>query len=197
MKSRMNESTRIEKSFAAARLWREEANVLRTILLSSGLTEEWKWSKPCYTSDGRNICIIQRMNDFLALLFFKGALLKDPGKVLEVQGANSRSGYRMRFTSVRDVSMMARRIKAFVREAIEVEKLGLKVETVPDLQYPAELTDRFAEDAELEAAFCKLTPGRRRGYVLHFCAAKQAKTRIARIEKCRPGILAGKGLQER
>ena len=192
----MNRKSTLEKSFDSARLWRQEANELRKILLSAGLTEELKWGKPCYAYDGKNICIIQRMNSFLALLFFKGALLKDPDNVLEVQGANSRNGYRMRFTSVKDVAKMAKSVKACVGEAIEVEKAGLKVEKASRLDYPEELVDKFAEDSELRAAFDKLTPGRKRGYALYFSDAKQSKTRVARIERCRSKILAGKGFQE-
>lgn len=193
----LNKHSKLEKSFGSARLWRQEANELRKILMTTGLTEELKWGKPCYTYDGKNICIIQRMNGFLALLFFKGALLKDPAKVLEVQGANSRGGYRMRFNSVQGVAKMAKSVKAYVREAIEVEKAGRKVEKAPGLEYPEELVDKFAEDSELKAAFDRLTPGRKRGYVLHFSDAKQSKTRLARIEKYRSKILTGKGCQER
>ncbi len=193
----MNENSKLNKLFGSARLWRQEANELRKIVLRAGLTEELKWGKACYTHDGKNICIIQRMKGFLALLFFKGALLKDPDNVLEVQGANSRGGYRMRFTSVQDVAKMAKSVKDYIREAIEVERAGLKVEKASDLQYPEELVDKFAEDAPLRAAFEKLTPGRKRGYVLHFSDAKQSKTRVARIEKYRSRILTGKGLQER
>ena len=193
----MNQPSRLDRSFDTATLWRQEANELRRILTRTCLTEELKWGKPCYTHDGKNICIIQRMNGFLALLFFKGALLKDPDRVLEVQGANSRGGYRMRFTSVQDVARLAKSVKACVREAIDVEKAGLKVEPASDPDYPKELVDRFAEDPELKAAFDKLTPGRRRGYVLHFSDAKQSKTRLARIGKCRSRILTGKGFLER
>jgi len=186
-----------DKSFADARLWQQEAETLREILLECGLTEELKWRQPCYTHDGRNICIIQRMKDVLALLFFKGALLKDADGVLEVQGPNSRAGYRMRFTRVADVSRMAGSVKAFVREAIEIERAGLKVEPAADPDYPAELSNRLEEGAQFKAAFGALTPGRQRGYILHFSDAKQSKTRAARIEKCRSKILEGKGLHDR
>jgi uncharacterized protein YdeI (YjbR/CyaY-like superfamily) len=192
----MNENSKLERSFDSARLWREEAIELRKILLRTDLSEDLKWGKPCYTHDGKNICIIQRMNGFLALLFFKGALLKDPDNVLEVQGPNSRGGYRLRFTSVQNIAKMAKTVKAYVREAIEVEKAGLKVETAADLNLPEELVDKLAQDPELKAAFDKLTPGRKRGYVLHFSDAKQAKTRAARIDRYRSKILTGKGLQE-
>lgn len=187
----------VDKSFREARNWRREAHKLREILLDSGLSEELKWGKPCYCSDGKNICIIQRMKGFLALLFFKGALLKDPDGVLEVQGPNSRAGYRMRFVGVQDVTAMAKSVRAYVHEAIEIEKTGLKVETASALKYPKELVAKFEEDPEFSAAFEKLTPGRKRGYMLHFSNAKQSATRVRRIEKFRGSILQGKGVQER
>ena len=187
----------LDTSFSDARLWREEACRLREILLDSDLSEELKWGKPCYTSGGRTICIIQRMNGFLALLFFKGALLTDPEGVLEVQGPNSRSGYRMRFTSVEEVAQRAETIRAYVGEAIGNENAGLKVEKETDLAYPDELIDRLDKDPEYKGAFERLTPGRQRGFVLHFSEAKRSKTRAARIEKSRSRIMAGKGLHDR
>ena len=188
---------KLDKVFSDAKLWREEADALRRILLACGLTEELKWRSPCYTAGGKNICVIQRMKDFLSLMFFKGALLRDPDGILEVQGPNSREGYRVRFTSVDDVARMADSVRACVREAIAVEQAGLKVETPPDLEYPQELIDKLDEDPDLGAAFDALTPGRRRGYVLHVAAAKQSKTRTARVDRCRDKILAGKGLLDR
>lgn len=193
----MDRNPGLNKSFREARLWRQEADELREVLLQSKLSEELKWGKPCYTFDGKNICIIQRMKDFLALMFFKGALLEDPDKILEVQGPNSRSGYRMRFASVQDVARMAKSVKAYVREAIEIEKAGLKVEKETDLAFPDELVDRFDEDPAFRIAFDQLTPGRQRGYLLHFSAAKQPQTRVQRIEKFRHHILHGKGLHDR
>jgi uncharacterized protein YdeI (YjbR/CyaY-like superfamily) len=193
----MKKNPELNKSFSEARIWRQEANELREVLLKAGLSEELKWSKPCYTHDGKNICIVQRMNDFLALMFFKGALLKDPDGILEVQGPNSRAGYRIRFTSVKDVARMEKSINACIREAIEVEKAGLKVEKSKDMEYPEELVAMFDEDPELKIAFDKLTPGRKRGYVMHFADAKLSKTRVARIKRFRPNILKGKGFQER
>lgn len=193
----MAKDPKVDRLFSNAKLWRQEADTLREILLECGLREEVKWRSPCFAQDGKNICIIQRMNDFLALLFFKGALLKDPDGILERQGPYSRVGYRMRFTSVQDVAKVAASIKAYVREAIEVEEAGLKVERATDFELTEELIRKFAEDPEFEAAFDKLTPGRQRGYVLYFSGAKQSKTRAARIEKCRPKILAGKGFQDR
>ena len=189
----------VDHCFRHAARWRAEARRLRRILLDCGLTEELKWRTPCYLHDGRNICIIQWMKDLLALLFFKGALLKDPDGVLERQGPNSRSGFRMRFTSVEDVRRMEGSVRASVREAIEVERAGLKVARAKaaDLEYPEELVARFAEDPGFEAAFEGLTAGRRRGYVLHFSGAKQSNTQAARIERYRRKILAGKGFHDR
>jgi uncharacterized protein YdeI (YjbR/CyaY-like superfamily) len=193
----MARNLKVDESFRNATRWRQEADKLREILLDCGLAEEFKWGKPCYTHDGRNICIIQRMKDFLALMFFKGALLKDPDGVLEVQGPNSRAGYRMRFTSVRDVTRLAGSVKGCVREAIEVERSGLEVGKAEGLDYPEELIDKFDEDPELKEAFDQLTAGRQRGYLLHFSAAKQSKTRAARIGKYRRHILDGRGLHDR
>ena len=193
----MAKNPAVDELFSNATRWRHEADALREILLKCGLAENSKWGKPCYEFDDRNICIIQRMKDFLALLFFQGALLQDPDHLLEVQGPNSRSGYRMRFTSAQDVATMARSIRAYVREAIEIERLGLKVEKTADLKYPEELIARFAEDPEFEEAFERLTPGRQRAYVLHFTGARKSKTRAARIEKYRSKIIGGKGFHER
>jgi len=195
--STVRNNPEVDKLFRQAANWRQEAERLREILLASGLTEELKWGKPCYTHDGKNICIIQRMKAFLALLFFKGALLDDPDGVLEVQGPHSRAGYRLRFTSVRDVDRVKKNIRSLVREAIAAEQAGLKVNKGSDPDYPQELTDAFDADAAFKAAFQNLTPGRQRGYVLHFSSARQAKTRMARIAKHRDRILAGNGLHDR
>lgn len=186
-----------DQAFKTATLWKREADALRQILLEGDLTEEIKWGKPCYTNGGQNICIIQRMKGFLALLFFRGALLDDPDGVLEAQGPNSRQGYRMRFDSVQGVMQASKQIKAYVRQAIIVAKAGLQLERAPDPDYPAELVNAFRRDPTLKAAFEQLTPGRKRGYVLHITAAKQSKTRLARIKKYRDHILNGKGYQER
>jgi uncharacterized protein YdeI (YjbR/CyaY-like superfamily) len=153
----------VEPSFRNATRWRAEADALRRILLECDLTEALKWGKPCYVHDGSNICIVQRMKDFLALLFFKGALLEDPDGVLEVQGPNSRSGYRMRFTSVQEVSRLKKSIKACVQQAIDVEKSGLELEKAGDPDYPEELIDAFDDDPDFKVAFDQLTAGRRRG----------------------------------
>jgi len=187
----------LDPSFTEADLWRHEAEALREVLLGCGLTEERKWRKPCYTNEGRNICIIQRMKGFLALLFFEDARLDDPDGALEPQGPNSRTGFRLRFTSVEDVTRMTVSINALVRQAIALEKAEKKPAKQDDLDYPEELIARLDEDPELATAFAALTPGRQRGYVLHVSGAKQAKTRAARIEKHRQRILDGKGIHDR
>ncbi|MDE0056101.1 MAG: YdeI/OmpD-associated family protein [Gammaproteobacteria bacterium] len=188
---------KVDEALSDSQRWWQETDALRDVLLQCGLTEELKWRLPCYTHEGRNICIIQPMKDFVALLFFKGALLKDPDGILERQGPNSRTGFRTRFTSVQDIAGLANSVKAYAREAVEVEEAGLQVEQVPNFAYPEELTEMFDEDPDFKAAFDQLTPGRQRGYVLHFAGAKQSKTRVTRIEKHRPRILEGKGIQDR
>jgi uncharacterized protein YdeI (YjbR/CyaY-like superfamily) len=177
--------------------WSDEMTVLRPILLSCGLTEEIKWGKPCYSHAGRNIAILQEMKEFLALMFFKGALLSDPEGVLEDQGPNSRSARRIRFTSVEDVARLTETVKAHIDEAIDVEDSGLEVGPAPDLVVVGELQNRLDQDPALKAAFQALTPGRQREYNLYFSGAKQAETRVTRIEKYVPKILDGKGFRDR
>ncbi len=177
--------------------WPAEISALRSILLGCGLTEELKWSKPCYTLDGSNIAILQEMKGFLALMFFKGALLADPDGVLEDQGPNSRSARRMCFTSVDDVVRLADSVRAYVDEAIDVERAGLQVPPAPDLVLVEELRRRLDRHPDLRAAFDALTPGRRREYNLYVSDAKRAETREARIDKCVPKILDGKGFRDR
>jgi uncharacterized protein YdeI (YjbR/CyaY-like superfamily) len=177
--------------------WPEEMTGLRPILLSCGLTEEIKWGKPCYSHEGSNIVIIQEMKDFLALMFFKGALLNDPAGVLEEQGPNSRSARRIRFTSAEDLARLAETVTAYVDEAIDVEEAGLEVGPPPELALVDELQHRLDRDPTLKTAFEALTPGRQREYNLHFSNAKQASTREARVEKCAQKILDGKGFRDR
>jgi uncharacterized protein YdeI (YjbR/CyaY-like superfamily) len=177
--------------------WPEEMTELRPVLLGCGLSEDIKWGKPCYSHEGRNIVILQEMNDFLSLMFFKGALLTDPEDVLEEQGPNSRSALRIRFTSVEDVTRLADTVKAYIDEAIDVEDAGLEVAPAPELVLVQELKDRLDQDPAFKAAFEALTPGRRREYNLYFSEAKQATTRTARVEKYVPKILDGKGFRDR
>ena len=177
--------------------WPAEITALRRILLASGLTEATKWGKPCYSHDGANIVIVQEMKNFLALMFFKGALLSDPAGVLHAQGPNSRSARRMQFTSVDDVERLAGVVTEYLDEAIAVEEAGLEVEPSPELELVEELQHRLDENPELKAAFEALTPGRQREYHLHISSAKQSSTREARVDKFVPKILAGKGFRDR
>ena len=177
--------------------WPAEMTALRPILLDCGLTEENKWRVPCYSHNGKNIVILQEMKDFLALMFFKGALLNDPDNALEEQGPNSRSDRRMRFTSVEQVMQSSDTITAYIDEAIDVEEAGLTVEPPAELVLVEELQNRLIGDPALKAAFEALTPGRQREYNLYFSGAKQTKTREARIEKYSQKILDGKGFRDR
>ena len=167
------------------------------ISLTGGLSEELKWNKPCYTYNDNNVAIIQPFKERCALMFFKGALLKDPDGLLELPGENSNAARRMVFSSVGEVAEMEARLRDFVAQAIEIEKAGLKVEVQkkpePLLE---ELEAKFKEIPELKKAFGALTPGRQRAYMLHFSGAKQSTTRRSRIEKCVPRILGGKGLND-
>ena len=177
-------------------MWPQEMTEVRTILLGCDLDEDLKWGKPCYSHEGHNIAILQEMKGFLSLMFFKGALLKDPGNVLVEQGPNSRSAKRIEFTSVDDVIGLKGGVVALVGQAIEVERAGLTAGPAPALTLVEELQERLASDRKLKAAFDALTPGRQREYNLHISTAKQAKTRIARIDTCIPKILAGKGFRD-
>lgn len=187
----------VDAYIARSERWPDEMSAVRSILLSCGLTEEIKWMKPCFAHDGDNIVILQEMKAFLALMFFKGALLEDPAGVLEDQGPNSRSARRMCFTSVDDVTRLADTLRAYVGEAIAVAQAGLEVEPAPELVLVAELQHRIDRDPEFSASFDALTPGRQREYHLYISGAKQAATREARVERCAPKILDGKGFRDR
>jgi uncharacterized protein YdeI (YjbR/CyaY-like superfamily) len=177
--------------------WEAEIAALQRILASFALTEERKWGKPTYTLDGKNVVILQGLKEYVALEFFQGALLKDPKKLL-VQLGRTQAGRVMKFTSVREIAARAATIKAYVREAIAVERAGLRVEKkIAHVPVPAELKDKLRKDARLRKAFEALTPGRQRSYLYHFAGAKQSATRIARIEKAAPRIFAGLGFLER
>jgi len=178
--------------------WQREFASLRSILLEFDLAEEVKWGVPCYLYEGKNLVLIHGFKEYCAILFFQGALLPDPGHLLVQQTENVQAGRQMRFTGVEEIQKKISLIRAFLHEAIEVEKSGQKVpKRDPSLlEYPEELEKKFREDAQLKAAFEALTPGRRRAYVLFFSAPKQAKTQEERIEKSIPRILAGKGLDD-
>jgi uncharacterized protein YdeI (YjbR/CyaY-like superfamily) len=189
---------KVDFFFNKAETWKDEYEELRRIILGCGLTEDLKWGKPCYAFEGDNIVLIHGFKEYCALLFFKGALLKDAKGVLIQQTENVQSARQIRFTSVREVTRLEPVIKAYVREAIEVEKSGLKVKykTTADFKVPEEFQKKLNDMPALEKAFKALTPGRQRGYLFYFSAAKQSKTREARIEKCMDQILDGKGLDD-
>ena len=178
--------------------WTKELKLLRKLLLGAGLTEEIKWSAPCYTHDGRNIVALSALKESATISFFRGAELSDGEEVLEKPGENSRFARYMRFTSVKQINSLKQVIVSYVREAIELEKSGKKATSDNAMpQHPDELTQVFNSNPKFRDAFNALTPGRQRGYLLHFSSPKQSKTRIARIEKCKPKIFDGKGWNER
>jgi len=178
--------------------WKPEVAAMRRVLAGIAMKEERKWGKPTYTVDGKNIVIMQGFKEYFALGFFQGALLKDPKKVL-VQLGQTHAGRVMKFTSAKDITTKAATIKAYVREAITVEKAGLRMKPKKTSDYPVpeELSERFRKDPRFKRAFEALTPGRQRSYLYHFAAAKQSATRTARIDKAMPAIFEGRGFLER
>ena len=178
--------------------WTQELAYLRQIVLACGLQEERKWGAPCYTYQGKNVLMIAAFKESCSLSFFKGSLLSDEKQVLEKPGKNSQAARLFRFTETEQIAAIQDYIKACIFEAIEIEKAGVKVEFNPNPgPLPEELIHAFAHDPVLKSAFENLTPGRQRGYILHFSQAKQSKTRLARIEKCSPMILNGIGLHDK
>jgi uncharacterized protein YdeI (YjbR/CyaY-like superfamily) len=188
----------VDEYLRRAKKWREESQKLRTILLECGLAEDLKWGKPCYTFQKSNIVIIQGFKEYCALLFFKGVLLSDPNGILMKTGENTRVGRQIRFTHVREIVEMETILKAYINEAIEVEKAGLKVDLTKntELVFPEEFQNKLDELPALKTAFDALTPGRQRAYNLYFSAPRQSKTRASRVEKCMRQILNGKGLND-
>ncbi len=178
--------------------WRAEFEALRTQLLDTGLDESIKWRKPCYGSGGANVVIFQPFRDLCALMFFQGALLDDPAGLLREQGEHSQSALRLEFRSLDDVRAVQEVLPAYVAQAIENERAGRRVErrTTAEYDVPEELLMRFDEDPHFHDAFQKLTPGRQRGYLLHFADAKKPATRMARIERLVPRILDGLGMHD-
>jgi uncharacterized protein YdeI (YjbR/CyaY-like superfamily) len=178
--------------------WKAEMSRLRTFVASTGLTEELKWGKPCYALEGKNVALLHGFKEYCAILFHKGSLMKDPKKVLVQQTENVQAARQIRFTSLEEVNRLEKTVKAYLDEAIAIEKAGLRVQfkETKDFAVPDELTAAFARSAKLKAAFAKLTPGRQRGYIFHFAQAKLPKTRVARIEKHAARILAGLGLDD-
>jgi uncharacterized protein YdeI (YjbR/CyaY-like superfamily) len=189
---------KVDFYFSKAKKWQEEITKLRTIVLDCGLTEELKWGVPCYTFENRNIVLIHVFKEYCALLFFKGALLQDANGILIQQTENVQAARQIRITHVREIGRMEPVLKAYIYEAIEVEKGGLKVafKNGTEFKIPDEFQRKMDENHDLEVAFKALTPGRQRAYLLYFSAPKQSKTRESRIEKCVEQIRVGKGLND-
>ena len=189
---------KVDWFFDKATQWQKEYEKLRMIILECGLTEELKWGCPCYQFEKRNIVLIHGFKEYCALLFFKGALLADADGILIQQTENVQSARQIRFTSARQIVKMERILKAYVYEAIEVERAGLqvKLKKTKDFKIPEEFQSKLNKMPALQTAFDKLTPGRQRAYIFYFSQAKQSKTREARVEKYLKQILKGKGLDD-
>ncbi len=194
--NRMN--PKVDKYFSEAKKWQEELEKLRMTVLDCGLTEVLKWGVPCYTFQKSNIVLIHAFKEYCALLFFKGGLLNDADGILIQQTKNVQAGRQVRFTNVREIVEMETILKAYIYEAIEVEKAGLKVNFKKTTEFiiPEEFQNKLDEIPALKTAFNALTPGRQRAYILYFSAPKQSKTRESRVEKCMQHIFNGKGLND-
>jgi len=189
---------KVDFFFDKAEKWQAEFKQLRTIILDCGLTEELKWGQPCYTFQDSNIVLMHGFKEYCALLFFKGALLNDANDILIQQTENVQSARQIRFTNAKEIVKMENILKAYIYEAIEVEKAGLKVKLkkTSDFRVPEEFQKKLDKNRALKEAFDALTPGRQRAYIFHFSQPKQSKTREARVEKYIPQILDGKGLND-
>ncbi|CAK6474099.1 YdeI/OmpD-associated family protein [Peribacillus castrilensis] len=195
-KSRTN--PKVDEFLGKAKKWKEEFETLRNIVLDCELTEEFKWMHPCYTFENKNIVLIHGFKEYCAILFHKGALLQDAHGLLIQQTENVQGARQIRFTNVQEIVATESILKAYIHEAIEVEKAGLEVEFKKNEEFiiPEELHNKFDDNPALKTAFEALTPGRQRAYILYFSQAKQSKTRESRIEKCMQKILDGKGLKD-
>ena len=191
-------NTLVSKAHGQEKRWSAEFKALRQLCLASGLNEELKWGQACYDLHGSNVVLIHGFKEYCALLFMKGALLKDPKGILIQQTRNVQAGRQIRFTSVADIKRQRAAVAAYINEAIAVEKSGAKVPMKSAAQFavPAEFQTRLDDDPALAKAFQALTPGRRKGYLLHFAGAKQSATRVARVAKHAPRILKGLGLDD-
>jgi uncharacterized protein YdeI (YjbR/CyaY-like superfamily) len=197
-KTTHSKNPKVDAMLRGLKKWREEFEALRTIVLDCGLTEDFKWYQACYTVEDKNIVLIHGFKEYCALLFIKGALLKDPQGILIQQTENVQSGRQIRFTGVGEIIKLKPVLKAYIREAIEVEKAGLKVKKkeTSDFKVPEEFQTKLDASPALKKAFEALTPGRQRAYLFYFAGAKQSQTREARIEKWLPQILKGKGIND-
>lgn len=188
---------KVDFFFNKASKWQDEYGLLRIIILDCGLSEELKWGVPCYTIEKSNVVLIHGFKEYCALLFHKGALLKDSKSILIQQTKNVQAARQLRFTNVKEIAKLKTVLKSYIKEAVQIEKSGLKVELKKTSEFtmPVEFKEAL-KDTVLKKAFYALTPGRQRGYLLYFSSAKQAKTRESRIEKYAPKILDGKGLED-
>ncbi|PQA93240.1 hypothetical protein B0A69_13945 [Chryseobacterium shigense] len=189
---------KVDFFFNNAKQWQKEFEKLRTIALSTELVEDLKWGCPCYTYQGKNIFLIHGFKEYCALLFFKGALMKDPDQILIQQSENVQAARQIRFTDAQQINDLEEVLRSYMFQAVEIEESGAKVEMkkTKAFEIAEEFQNKLDENPELKDAFEALTPGRQRAYLLHFSSPKQSKTREARIEKCIPQILAGKGLND-
>ena len=189
---------KVDWYFARTNKWQQETELLRMLILDTGLTETLKWGCPCYVTDNKNIVLIHDFKEYCAVLFFKGSLLKDPKKILVQQTKNVQAARQVRFTSIKDITKLEKALKSYIKEAIAIEKSGAKVPLKKTTQFemPEEFKKKLDKSAALKKAFFALTPGRQRGYLLYFSSAKQAKTREDRVDRYIPQILKGKGLED-
>jgi uncharacterized protein YdeI (YjbR/CyaY-like superfamily) len=190
---------KVDAYLRKAKKWQPEMEKLRSLLLDSPMTEEFKWGKPCYTFNGSNLFVILALKDYITLLFCKGSLLKDAKKILTRPSENTQAARQLRFTGLEKIVELESVVKSYIREAIAAEKTGLQVtyKKITEHKVPGELQRKLDTDAKFKTAFKALTPGRQRAYMLHFSSAKQSETREARIKKCTPDILKGIGFNER
>lgn len=192
-------NTKVDKFLARQNRWKDEITLLRNIILEiKELNEDYKWGLPCYTLQGKNVVVIQVFKDYVALMFFKGVLMKDPGGILIQMTKHVQASRQIRFSDTKQIKKSKPVIKEYTREAIEIEKSGKKIQLkkTSDFPVPEEFQKLLKENSKVKKAFDSLTPGRQRGYLFFFSQAKQSKTRENRIEKCIPKILAGKGLND-
>lgn len=189
---------KVDFYFKKAKAWQQELEKLRTIVLECHLTEELKWGCPCYTFNKKNVVVIHAFKDYCAYLFFKGALMKDPRKILIQQTENVQAARQIRFTNIKEITKLERNLKTYIFEAVKIEEAGLKVnlKKTAEFKMPEEFKKQLDKKPALKKAFEALTPGRQRGYLLHFSSPKQSQTRESRIEKSIPQIMAGKGLND-
>ncbi|HEX8516675.1 MAG TPA: DUF1801 domain-containing protein [Bacteroidia bacterium] len=189
---------KVDFYFTKAKKWQEEIGLLREIAFSCGLEEELKWGCPCYTIEGNNVVLIHVFKEYCAYLFFKGALLKDPKGILVQQTKNVQAARQIRFTNVKEIMKLKTALKAYIKDAVRVEKSGVKVELkkTSEFSMPEEFKARLEELPALKSAFNSLTPGRQRGYLLYFSSARQSATRESRIKKHLENIMNGKGLDD-